>query len=304
MKIFVTGAPGFIGRNVVELLSSGSNKLLLLAKDKGEHRLLDRYKQNVITGDLKNISYLKKDIKNFNPQVLIHLAWKGIPDFSFNMCKKNLDISLALINFIINETDCKKIIVSGSCLEYGRTNGRCKETDSVNINSCFSWAKFSLYSYLNFICRKFDKDLIWFRIFYAYGPGQRKESLIPNLIYAFKKGTKPNISGALNANDFIHVEDIAHAFCKAVDKKIKSGIYNLGSGKPTRVIDICKTAEKIISGKNRISDKIALNLNFKETLNFWADITKTKKTLSWKPGISVEKGIRSYLREEENYDYL
>lgn len=298
MRIFITGASGFIGRNVVELLSSGSKKLLLLAKDESDCSLLARYQQKVIIGDFKNIVNFKDDIKNFNPQVFLHLAWEGIPDFSFDMCKRNLDNSLTIVNFIINETDCQKIIISGSCLEYGKTNGVCKESDEVNINSFFSWAKYSLYCYLRFICKKLDKDLIWFRIFYAYGPGQKKESLIPSLVYSLKNRVKPNINNALNANDFIHVRDVAQAFLKAINKKTKSGVYNLGSGKSTKVIDICKIVEKIIWNTSRISDMINLNYNSKETLNFWADITKTQKTLSWKPSISIKNGIENYIKEK------
>ena len=298
MRIFVTGASGFIGRNVVELLCSDSNKLLLLVKDNNERKILQKYNRKVIVGDFKNISNFKKEIKGFNPQVFIHLAWEGIPDFSFNMCKKNLDNSLALSNFIINETDCKKIIVSGSCLEYGKTHGECKESDNVNINSFFSWAKYSLYCYLRFMCKKLNKDLIWFRIFYAYGHGQRKDSLIPKFIHSFINGKRPNINNPLNANDFIHISDIASAFRCAVNKKIKSGIYNLGSGKSTRVIDICKTIGKIINKKICISNTIKkVNCDSGKTLNYWANINKTQKALSWKANISIKNGIKYYLKD-------
>lgn len=297
MRIFITGASGFVGSSILKLLSSQPHKLLLLAKDKYDRRLLGCYKKNVITGDLKNIKRLKKQIKHFNPQVLIHLAWEGIPDFSFAMCKRNLDNSLALVNFIINETDCKKIIVSGSCLEYGKTHGECKESDSIDINSFFSWAKYSLYCYLRFMCKKLDKDLIWFRIFYAYGPGQRKDSLIPCLIRSFKNGKRPDINSPLNANDFIHISDIASAFCCAVNKRIKSGIYNLGSGESTRVIDICRTIEGIINKKIYISSAIKkVNRDYNRPLNFWANIDKTKRALSWKPVISIERGIKDYIK--------
>lgn len=298
MRIFITGAAGFIGRKILKLLSLESNELLLLAKDKPDYRLLAKYKQKTITGNLRNIINFKKDIQDFNPQACIHLAWEGIPDFSFNMCKKNLDNSLALLDFIVNETECQKIIVSGTCFEYGKTKGKCKESDNISVNSFFSWAKLSLYNYSHLICKKSKKDLIWFRIFYAYGPGQREESLIPTLIHSFKNRVKPNINNPLNAHDFIHIEDIAEAFRIVVNKKIKSGIYNLGSGKSTKVIDICKIVEKIIWGTTRLSDKITLNRNSQGTINFWADTAKTQKALRWKSNISLKSGIEDYLKQE------
>jgi len=148
------------------------------------------------------------------------------------------------------------------------------------------------------MCKKLNKDLIWFRIFYAYGHGQRKDSLVPNLIHSFINGKGPDINNPLNANDFIHISDIALAFRCAVNKKIKSGIYNLGSGKSTRVIDICKTIGKIINKKICISNAIKkTNRDYGKTLNFWANINKTQKTLSWKPTISIKKGIKDYLKD-------
>jgi len=298
MRIFITGISGFIGKSLIKRLSLRSNKLLLLAKDQEDRRLLAGYKQDIVTGDLKDIPRFRKCIADFNPEVCIHLAWESIPDFSFDMCKKNLDNSLTLINFIKGQIECKKLIISGTCAEYGRTKGMCSESDNININSFFSWAKYSLYRYSRFICKKSDKDLIWFRIFYAYGSGQRKESLIPSLVRSFKRGVKPDMGNALNANDFIHVEDVAEAFAIAVNKKIKPGIYNLGSGKSTKVIDICKITEKIIRGTTNISKTINLDRGQEETMNFWADINKARKSLNWKPNISLEAGIEDYVKQE------
>ena len=69
-------------------------------------------------GTLEDLEFIKPQIKMFNPDVVIHLAWFGIPDFSERNSLVNLNLSINLLEFIIDETQCKKVIISGSCFEY------------------------------------------------------------------------------------------------------------------------------------------------------------------------------------------
>jgi len=300
MRIFITGASGFIGKHLLEELSGASDELLLLARCQKDYELLKKYKAKLVDGGLKDLSEISRGILNFNPQVCIHLAWSSIPDYSFQACKLNLDNSISLISFILNETECKKIIISGSCLEYGVAKGKCKESDNIIINSFFAWAKYSLYIYADFLCKKLNKDLLWFRKFYVYGNNQREEALIPSIVRAFKSRTAPDIKNPFNANDFIHVKDVARAVKIAARRNIEPGIYNLGSGKSSRVIDICAMIEKLICGNSCFSDKIRFSSKPAEPVNFWADISKAKKSLSWQPRIPIEDGIMEYWKEEAN----
>ena len=105
------------------------------------------------------------------------------------------------------------------------------------------------------------------------------------------------IKNPFQANDFVDVTDVARAFSLAIEKDVPSGIYNLGSGRSRRIIDVCKLVEKKVRGKVELSQKIKMNeqpaLN-----NFWADLSKTEKFLSWKPRSSFEKGIENYIQQE------
>lgn len=297
MRVFITGATGFIGRHVVGQILNDGHDILALTRVRSANERNTKY-IHWIYGDLGDFRSFIPAIKSFNPAVVIHLAWEGIPDFSYEMCKHNLDNSLQLINFMVNETECKKIIVSGTCLETGKKIGTCKESDGVNINSIFAWAKYSLYSYTDYLCRNQGIVLIWFRLFYAYGPGQRRESLIPMLFEMLRKREMPAIKNPLNANDFIYNEDIAEAFHEAVNRLVPSGIYNLGSGSPTKVIDICEIIERRITGNHDITDIIRNKINCEPEINFWADTNKTRDVLGWKYTTSLEEGIAKYKLSE------
>ena len=196
-----------------------------------------------------------------------------------------------LKNFLPN--NCKKIIVSGSCYEYGKEFGECDEDENMKIKSFFSWAKISLYQYLILKTKENDIDLIWFRIFYVYGSGQRDESLIPFLIKSFTNYETPQIKLPGNKNDFIHIQDVAKAIGNAVHIKSESGIYNLGYGESNSVIDICRLVEKNISKNSDITDRIIVN-DKKTDINFWANIEKTKLAFDWEPVVTLKEGIATY----------
>jgi len=294
MRILVSGATGFVGRHVINQIQGAGNDIVSIALENvsGE----SNYKSiNWIRANLAYLEPVKPIIKSFNPEVVIHLAWQGIPNYSEGISKVNLDNSVQLLGFVLDETDCRKIIVSGSCLEYGKNEGLCRESDPIQLTSFFSWAKYSLYQYLLLKCGERKVDLIWFRLFYVYGPGQRRGSLIPTLVQTLKDKRSPLIRSPLNRNDFIYMEDVAEAFRWAVELRIESGIYNLGSGQSRSVYDACQIVERKILGTNEISERMKHGATPEQEVNFWADMRKTKHALNWAPKTSLEQGIDLYI---------
>ena len=263
-----------------------------LTNDKGE-----KSPTNIqwLYGDLGEVGPLRPDIQSFNPDVMIHLSWQGIPDYSESISRINLIKSIDLLDFILNSTNCRKIIVSGSCWEYGKSIGVCKEDEPVIVNSYFTWAKHSLNQYLSIKCAEKGVTLNWFRIFYVYGPGQREGSLIPTLVKSIGESKTPSIKTPMNKNDFVYVGDVAKAFGKAVEMDLPSGIYNLGSGESVSVYDVCRIVEKQLLGSKTISQNI-LNIGEKdEIVNFWADRSKTKKGLNMLCDTLLEEGIKLHI---------
>lgn len=76
-----------------------------------------------------------------------------------------------------------------------------------------------------------------------------------------------------------------------------NGIYNLGSGKSTKVIDIIKMVEiEIYGNENHFSKN--LNLNIPIEHDFWADISKSQNVLNWRPIFSLQEGIKKYIKNK------
>ena len=288
MKILITGATGFIGLPLMLSLVDQGHEILALTR--------------APLKELKSITFLQADlsspityyeiVSSFEPEVVIHIAWEGIPNFSFENSKNNLNYSLDFFSYIINLGCCNKIIVSGSCFEFNNFNGECLESDKGIPKDYFTWAKHSLLLWLETECNIAGIQLGWLRIFYVYGPRQRSESLIPSILSNLKNGNLPQIRTPKNSNDFVYIDDVIEAFSNAVLIDFPSGIYNLGSGNSTSILEVCRLAEKIIVGTDCLSRKLKEETS--DTLvssDFWANISESKKHLNWQPSTSLEEGI-------------
>ena len=90
MKVLVTGAAGFIGWPVVQsLLRKGHEVLGLCRKAPMETQTGDI---NWLHADLIDILDYRDAVQFFAPEVVVHLAWQGIPDYSFGNSRSNLEL--------------------------------------------------------------------------------------------------------------------------------------------------------------------------------------------------------------------
>lgn len=285
MKVFVTGGTGFIGRAVVKKLAEDKHSLLLLSRttQAKDHNI------EIIQGSLSNISKWQDQLKTFNPDVTIHLAWEGLPDHNATISRLNLEYSLDLIE-LLAKIGCKRLIITGSCWEYGPQAGKLSEDTPQIPFDAFTAAKLSLLWLGQEIAKEKGMEFIWTRPFYVYGPGQHPKSLIPYLINCAREGKKPEIRNPNAQNDFIFVDDVAGALSQILTSSLKNNIYNIGSGKLTSVSYIINCISDYFRIKNDY--KKATKLYRDELKYFYADLSRIKEDIDWKPKTSIETGIK------------
>ena len=182
MKILLSGGSGFIGRNLLNYISHNNDYDILVIG-----RNLEKIKSNNVEKfrvDLNEIEDNFEKIKKYNPDIFLHLAWEGIPNYSEELSKKNYLNTIKIIKMIVSETSCKKILSTGSCWEYndGNSIGECREDQLVTSKKPFSIYKNKIFNEVYEICEKKNILFNWLRLFYVYGPFQRLNSLIPSLI--------------------------------------------------------------------------------------------------------------------------
>jgi len=290
VKVLVTGGSGFLGTAVVQCLLRENHVVLTISRSRPEEVMQGRL--DWLQVDLGHSTEHRDSVRKFAPEVVVHLAWQGIPDYSLEISKANLKQSLEFLSFVVDLESCRKVLVAGSCWELNRVMGACLETEVGTPKDDFTRAKHALRSWLEGECERRHIDLGWMRIFYLYGPRQRAKSLIPSLLNHLRDGKLPKLHSPRNSYDFVYVKDAAVAFERAVSRDLSSGIYHLGSGVATPVVDICRMAERIVNGSEILTRKLELDTaNTSCTADFWADCSWTRQELGWIPETSLDEGI-------------
>lgn len=287
MKIFITGGSGFIGQFVVRKLDNGKNQLLIL--NRNTDNLMQYKNASFINSDLASINNWKRILKDFKPNVAIHLAWEGIPDYGPKQSIKNLNYGLNLVEFLAN-IGCQTFLGAGSLWEYGNQSGKLNEDAPIKSFNSFTTAKNSLHFLGRDLAKEYNMLFIWTRLFYVYGPGQKNSSLISYLINCAKKNIQPEIRNPKAQNDFVYVEDVADAIIHLLLKCKKSDVFNIGSGK------LISVEEVIIKIYNSFGLKMKLKIAKKKQMDsltsYYADISKIKKETGWKPQTNIDEGIK------------
>jgi nucleoside-diphosphate-sugar epimerase len=279
MRIFVTGASGFIGRNLLPLLDCHE----ILCLNHSAHTGIYSTAQRTIRGDLNTSTSYSDELERFQPECCIHLAWGGHPDYSFQNCRTNLFASTDLFD-VLGRLGCGKIFAVGSCWEYGARTGAMKERDQGVDLSLFAAHKTALQLIGQSNCAATGSRLTWGRVFFVFGPGQRPNSLIPSCFRSLKHGEAPKINSPLAINDFIHVADVAGAIRKLIENDDATGTYNIGSGRPFAVWEVV----------NLVAAEMGLAPVYHDmppsTEGIWADISRIG-LLDWQPELSLQVGI-------------
>jgi nucleoside-diphosphate-sugar epimerase len=282
-NIIFLGSTGFLGYPILKKIRSKNNIIQINS--------LPTNKKNII--NIKNFKRKIHILEKFKPEIIIDLGWSGIPNYSLENSFTNLKNKIFFYENILKIKTIKKIIITGTCYEYENKNKTCIEHDKVSYNHNLSWAKLSTFNFLEQKCSELKINLIWLRIFYAYGSGQRNVSLIPHIINSIKSNIEPSLRNLDHKNDFIHKDDIANLIKILIRKNIKSGPYNVGTGKSISVRDICNLIYKIFDIKMPSFEN-----SYNKKINFVANITKIVKATNWKPKILLnEKVLKKIIKD-------
>jgi nucleoside-diphosphate-sugar epimerase len=280
MKLLILGGSGFFGDNFLKSIFDKKDDIYVLSRTYIKNRNI-----KFIKCDLNNIKLFNKIIQKLKPNICLDLSWSGIPDYSIKNNNYNFIMKKKIYSCLVKNY-CKKIISIGSCWEYGDFSGKASEKLKCQNLIHFARVKIKILNFLKFLKKKYNLCYIWARVFYVYGPGNKKNSLIPSIVRNLKRNKMLILNRPDVANDFIYISDVTKALYELTFKKIKSGIYNLGSGKLFLNKEIYDKILFIIKKKN-CQNKIKFN-----RYGLYADISKIMSETKWRPVVSINEGIK------------
>lgn len=269
MKVAVTGASGFVGRNVLTALLR--HKVDIVAVTRDATRLV---------GYSDAVRIVEMDIARPStdcfeqmgcPDILMHLAWDGLPNYkSLHHFETELPRQYHFLKSMI-EAGLPSLLVTGTCFEYGMQSGALAEDMQTKPNNPYGYAKDALRKQLEFLKLNTHFNLSWARLFYMYGEGQPSTSLFPKLKEAVMRSDKVfNMSGGEQLRDYLPVEEVADIFVRLALARKDLGVFNVCSGQP---ISVRRLVEQWLK---EYGWEIDLNLGFYpypdyEPMAFWGD---------------------------------
>lgn len=303
-KILIIGGTGFIGYHLakkaiqkrfeVTSLSTNSPKKLRYLK-----------KVKYLFCDISNKKKLKNKIKEYY-DFIINLG--GYVDHSkkIRTIRSHYNGAKNLAEIFLNKPP-KLFLQIGSCVEYGSQRSPQKEnliSNNKKIKSNYGIAKLLASNFLMNLYKKKKFPVSILRIYLAYGPKQDENRLIPITTLSCLKNKEFECSSGEQFRDFIYIDDLVDAIFKLLRSKKSLGqIFNIGSGKPTKVLDVIEKIKHFSNGGKPLYGKVILRPD--EIDKLYPDIKKIKKTINWKPKIPLNKGlsrvVKSYKKELSIY---
>ena len=269
MNIFITGASGFIGTHLVESLLNNNFKVICLVRNPLKNSNLLKKGAVLIKGSIEDFS--DEIFNDYKIDVLFHLAWHLVNKVnSVEHLETHYKGQKYFLNKVLNSS-IKKIIIAGSCFEYGMQNGLMSTKNKTIPITKYGIAKNKLRKLIEKKSSIYpNKTFFWTRIFYVYGEGQNSKSLYPSLVKAIKNKDKSfNLSRGFQIRDFIHVKDVTKKLISFLDIDNKGFfLHNICSENPKSVREFVE----MILKKNNYNLKLNLgyyDMPVHEPVAFW-----------------------------------
>lgn len=299
-NIFLVGWNGFIGNSFLNYLikNNFSNNIYLYAREKDKF-IKSNFGRNVFL--CEHNEFVDEIIKDKSP-VVFYLANSLSPLESQSKALES--VTKNIIPFITLLEDIKKfskkisfILSSSGGSIYGDTNGEaCGIEHSLAPKSIYAANKVAQETYLNVYHNNYGLNYHILRIANPYGPGQflkGGQGLIPALLNAVRNNEKFTVYGDGTASrDYIFIEDLNDCFLKVAGYNHSSEIFNVGSGFTYSIIDIITCLRD--NGLEVDVRYVPSNSSVVNSIKL--DISKTIKKLGWKPKVSLDNGIKEYIR--------
>ena len=312
--LLVTGADGFIGSHLTESLIRRGYKVraFVYYNSFNSWGWLDRCDDDVkgqfevFMGDVRDPHGVKKAMEGCD--AVLHLAALIAIPYSYHSPDTYIDTNIkGTLNILqaARELGISRVVHTSTSEVYGTAKFvPITEDHPILGQSPYSASKigadhlaFSFYS-------SFKLPVITVRPFNTYGPRQSARAVIPTIITQIANGARQINLGSINpTRDFSFIQDTVAGFIAALEADSGLGeVFNLGSSFEISINETANLISESMGVSIKInSDEERIRPVKSEVERLWADTTKAKELIGWKPTYEGGEGFKRGLAETVNW---
>lgn len=293
-KILVTGGAGFLGSTTSKLLLDAGHEVIVFDNlSKGFAKLIDP-RSTFVQASLSEKEKLTAALASVD--AVIHMAAFIVVPESVEKPDLYWENNVGGTKFLLeamNEAKVKKIIFSSTATVYGDPE-KLPLTEDMPVKKAanpYGQTKIEMEKMIIDAHQKEGIDAVILRYFNPYGPNEFHEPethAIPNFIKAvLAKKPIPLYWKGEQVRDFIYVEDLARSHVEVLGLTGLQ-IFNVGTEKGVKIIDVVKTIFEIVGYKVPVND---LGERPGDVMANYASSEKLKKVVGWEAKVSLREGL-------------
>jgi len=292
-SVLVTGARGFIGRGLVNVLMAEKARVTMLditAPDVGAERV------GACTGDIGDRAFMEECVAGCKPDVVFHLAAfkersSDVDDF-YRAVGVNVMGSLNLFSALVKQGGVSSVVVLGTAEEYGKNESPFTESMREVPVTAYSWSKLCVTNLCGMFHSLYRLPVVVLRPTLAYGPGQEADMFLPSLIRSLAEGREFVMTAGEQTRDFVYITDLVDAMIRASGAEGVAGeVINIGSGSPVKLLDLVGMVETLLDRPDlvRVGGR---DYRADEIMDYRVDTSKAKRLIGWQAKTGLDEGVR------------
>ncbi len=311
MNILITGIAGFIGFNLAQSLLKNNFVNIIGIDNLIDNKTIRYERLNKLNSQIKfyktdliNYQEVKEVLKDYNIDVLIHLAAiPGIDNSQNNSVSyiENNIIGFTNILNIAKEYKIKKIIYASSSSIYGDQQFYPISENALTKNpkNIYAITKYTNELIANTFIDLYKMNIIGLRLFTVYGEWGRDDMSVYKFVKKNYNNELIEIFGENIERSYTYIGDVIKCIQLLLEKEnIKENIYNVGSEDSIKIIKLISTIEKITKIKSKVIIRESKKIDMIKTQ---ADMTLFYNEFNYKPETNIEDGINKFIKWYKGY---
>jgi len=288
MRVFVTGAAGFVGGHLLARLRAAGHRVTATDREV----------------DVTDPASLGAAIREARPDAIVHLAALSSVQSSYedpaHAFRINYLGTLTLLRVSAADAPAARVLLVGSSDAYGSSGPEARpiqESDPLAPESPYARSK-AAAELLGALAAERGLDVVRIRAFTHIGPGQADRFVASSFarqvaeIAAGRREPRLAVGNLDSVRDFLDVRDVVEAYCRLLDTSVPSGVYNVASGRGVAVREILETLTELAG----IDPEIEVDpARFRPADRRIGDASRLRAATGWAPRIELRETLSDTL---------